>query len=337
MSRVPRPNPRAARLLSAALAAALLAGCGAQRPASPTVALAQPVERRPWSFGGIEGRRLRTEHYDVFTTSNVHARTERLARFLEAARGQYETMTGLAGPGADEQDHWAVYLLADRNQWAALTEQVVRERAGVYLRVESGGYSYAGVCVFWDISPVVTYVIAAHEGMHQFLYYRTRQGLPAWVEEGLATLAEGFSFDRNGDYVFFHPQRNTLRQEDLRRSILSGRLRRVEQLALMDAEDNATGRTDRAVEYYGQLWALLLTIYSDPQYAAGVRRMLADAGEGRLRDELGIPRAEWARLVRDAKLYNREVGRRALTHYIDADLSRLQARYEAHARRLAGL
>ena len=326
---------RIARWLGCLLVVAgLLVGCAGGDSRHESISLNSPTAAAPWQFGPIKGQALSTAHYAIFTTTANPSIRGNLGGFMEAARTHYAALTGLPEP-ARKDEPWTIYLLATRPEWAALTQKITGEQAPIYLSVENGGYCFAGVCVFWDITPLATYGVASHEGMHQFLHHRTRQSLPSWAEEGLASLCEGFSMQQHS--VRFTPERNILRYNSLRSAILSGRWRTTTQLLNMDAAENVRGPMGHTGEYYAQLWAMLLLIHSEPQYNAGLRRMVADAVAGRLDKELEFDARAWVRLQRNARLYNQTLSPRAFAHYIDADTARFEQRYRQFARELVGL
>jgi len=152
---------------------------------------------------------------------------------------------------------------------------LVGENLEIYLSIEAGGYCYRDTCVFWDVGGVETLRLAAHEGFHQFLGSHNAH-LPMWLEEGLAVCCEGMDLRDNG--VVFEPERNILRMDSLRTSLINRHIIPVEQLVSMDAGDAVkNARPGAALEYYGQLWALSLYLQSSPQnacrHAANHRRL----------------------------------------------------------------
>ncbi len=328
--RIHRPTPAVAA--GVVLAAIFLVGCGPTRqPGAAPVSLTQPVRRADWTFAGRKGQVLGTQHYQLFTTVDTPTLRNSMPGFLEACRGNYARLTGLASTDPADTP-MSVYLFSTRREWAMLTEKVTGPQAGTYLSIETGGYCYAGKCVFWNIGMLATHTIAAHEGMHQFLYQRNVSPLPPWAEEGLAVLAEGFKIS-NGT-VRFRPDQNVFRFTNLRRAILSGRWRPAGKLLAMGAGENARESVWAGAEYYGQLWAMLLLIRSDPEYSRGLRRLIADTSSGELAAALNIPPQVWTRLKRNARQYIGFVGPRAFTHYIEADMDRFERRYLAFAKEL---
>ena len=94
-------------------------------------------------------------------------------------------------------------MLASRSDWADLSLKIMGPGAKTFRHVEAGGYTYRSVTVCWNIGGLATFSVAAHEGMHQFLHRNLRNRLPAWADEGLATVAEGFVL--RGQTVPIHP------------------------------------------------------------------------------------------------------------------------------------
>jgi len=313
--------------------AGLPSGCGPNRSRSPIAQpLAHPAQQAPWEFAGVQGRKLSTDHYDVFTTTDSPGLRGGIAGFMEAARGQYVELTGL-DPIVGEGGKLKVYLFGSRREWAALTTQIAGGASETVLRVQAGGYCYRGVCVFWDIGALPTYSVAAHEGLHQFLHHATRESLPQWAEEGLATQAEGFKVADG--LVTFDPRQNLSRLNTLRNTILGERWRPASRLVAMTSMDNLKENAFAGAEYYSQLWALMLMIRTDETYNAGLRRLCRDAAAGRLGEALGFDRPQWAALQRNSAAYAAVVGPKVFTLYFDADLERFERRSHAYAKQLA--
>ena len=307
----------------------LAAGCGYRlgpRPAATK--MDTPVARSSWQFGNIPGEQLDSEHYRIFTTSKNPAMLDYLPGFMEASYGNYLDITGLKPTRTAKA--MPIYMFATRAQWAVMTERDTRPHQQVYLSIENGGYCYRGVCVFWDMQHPATFAIAAHEGLHQLFQHQLRDRLPAWVEEGLCVLTEGTTIERAS--VRFHPDGNGARLQDLRRALSGGRYIKLERLLSTDAGDHISKAYGSGPEYYGHLWALLNYIRSDPQTAAGLQRLVADAAAGRLRAELNVPPA----LSRDRD-YNRAMSLPIFKHYISKDLPTFEAGFRTYARKLAKL
>ncbi len=305
---------------------AITVGCGSVRPTKPGYSLMVPVERSTWTYGDALGQKLQTTHYRIHTTSNNRKLLAHLPGFMENAYDHYGQLTDLGG--AAPAGKMTTYVMASRRQWAAMTEAVTGPNSRVYLAIENGGYCYRGICVMWDLGHFSTFAIAAHEGMHQFLYHRLTDTMPAWAEEGMAVLAEGFQLGNNA--VLFDPETNPLRQGDLRTALSAGRRLTTEKLLAGDAGDHVARNPARSAEYYGQLWALMLFIRSEPQAQAGLERMLADAAAGKMRRSLSIPP-----IMGSGRTYTRAIALPVFKHYIDADVGAFEERFRAFARNLA--
>lgn len=338
--RCPRMAGRRLLACVAALSACLASCQEFSRATNPATAVAAtPVRTENWARNGGQGYKLITDHYTVFTTLGPSPTRDGMNGFLEAARVNYVKLTGLKSgrppaTAASPDKRMIVYLFATRGEWAALTEQITGGASETYLKVQRGGYCYAGKCVFWDIGPS-TYSVAAHEGMHQFLYHTLKQTLPVWAEEGLAVQCEGYQI-RDG-LVYFDSRENGSRMMTLRQTILQDRWRPADRLIAMSATDNVQENALYGADYYSQLWALLLLIRHDPTYSAGLTRMLNDAAAGRLGEALGIEPQAWARLQHNPQAYTAVVGPRAFARYIDSNLPAFEARYRAFCEELARL
>jgi len=320
------------RFVSALAVAA--GGCG--KPPAPDggTPLTIAFRSEPWDSGPTAGRQLVSPHYRIYTTSASPEVLHYLPGFLEAAHANYLAVTGLA-PRPD-LPRMSVYMMASRQEWAALTRSIVGERWSIYAAIEAGGYCYRGVSVFWDIGGIGSMSIAAHEGLHQFLAHRLAEPLPMWLEEGLAAVCEGYQLD--GLRVRFTPTRNPSRFSDLRKGLVQGWWVPLAKLLEMDGGDALRGSMpERAVMYYGQLWALAQYLAGDPAHAAGRARLLADAQAGRLGEALNVPADRWRALRRQGRLYNRTMSVPLFKHYVTDDLAGFERQYVAFARKLAKL
>ena len=320
-------------MLLSVLSLALAAGCRAPEPPAATP-LVTAFETRPWGSGDSSGRELVSEHYRILTTSSRPEILGHLPGFMEAAYGNYLTITGL--PDRPPERRMAIYMMATRREWSVLTRSIVGRQWETYSSIEAGGYCYRGVGVFWDMGGVAALAVASHEGLHQFLHHRLKDRLPMWLEEGLATMAEGYQVD--GRSVRFTPRRNPSRFTDLRRAIVNDWWIPLEELLPMDGGDAVKlGYTERVVGYYGQVWALAQFLRSDPDFARKRARMLADAEAGRFQRVLGASPAGMARLRRSGRLYNRAVSLPLFRAYVTDDLAGFEKRYKAFAKKLVRL
>ena len=306
-----------------------VAGCGpAEAPEAIVYSLATRTQVGPWT--SPNGRRLKTERYEIFTTVPRKKLDRLLPGFLESAHKHYHALTGLASRPAGKP--LTVYMMADRQQWDALT----RHRTGRSINITAGGYCLNGVCVFWDIGLLNSLSVAAHEALHQFFFFRLRDRLPMWLEEGLCVTAEGF--DLRGGGVVFTPDENTSRFSDLRNALVHQHWWPLKKLLPSHSmEALGKGSDAKAIGYYGQLWALARMLRSVEPYRTGLRKMLRDAEAGRFHQALHLPPEALAELRRRPLIYNRHVAEKLFRHYISDDLDAFDRKFRAYAEKIAGL
>jgi hypothetical protein len=288
------------------------------------------ANRQPWTTGHSSGHVITTRHYRLYTTSKNRTLVTYMPGFMEAAYANYLALTGLTPRG--EASPMPIYLMASREEWAALTTKVVGAQANIYLSISAGGYCYKGVCVFWDIGGLGTMAVASHEGLHQFFSHQLADQLPLWLEEGLCVTAEGY--DITGENVHFTLDRNTSRFNHLRTAIVQDCWIDLRQLLPMDAGDVVGGDRENTLGYYGQLWALVQFIRSDPRYSAGLARLLADAQAGRLHEAIAVPASALKTLRRRGRIYNRTVAEPLFAYYISKDIDSFNREYYAFAKAL---
>lgn len=330
-----------ARVLTLAGIAALSASCGGGGGSSvdatpgaiggtPDTSAAIPtheavLESLPWSFSGTQGRVIRTASYEVYTTLGEGMIVERAPTFLERALFHYTTaMTPLPRPTRPME----TYLLATRPQWVEMTQKLLGSDAGPYVQIERGGFSHRGRGVYFDIGPKDTFTIAAHEGWHQYAQSTFREGLPVWLDEGVATWMEGFRWDpEEPDKPAFKSWANLERYEMLRWTNWQRQLMPLEELLRVSPQDLVSDGKWRPLQYYAQVWALIhfLMEGNDGVHAPAVRAMLRDAATGTMtdtiREKLGRQAAETYRLRRD--------GRLAFAAYIGADLPTMETQFKS--------
>ena len=308
-----------------------LMGCQQVARRGQGASLMTDVRRSPWNGEHYTGEVLTTEHYRIYTTAKRPTIANCLPGYMEAARENYLRLTGLSDRTHEKPSE--IYMMGSRQEWVVLTKNTVSAHRDIYLSIEAGGYCYKGVCVFWDMGGPGTFSVAAHEGLHQFLYRRVKNHLPMWAEEGLCVSAEAHKMtDRS---VRFTPEYNPFRFSSLRKAILLEHWIPIRKLLPMDGGDVATGSTRRAVGYYAQLWALSMFLRSHPVYGDGFRRMIADAEGGGFREALNVPSGRWRALR--GRRYNRVVSAPLFRHYITEDLEAFDREFEDFARNFADL
>lgn len=304
-------------------------------PAAPppmTRDLSVAVRARAWTGTRLSGTVLDSDHYRVFTTARSRMVTELLPGFMEAAYHNYLRLTGLSAPAKGEP--MVLYMMGSRHEWAELTRNITGPQSEIYLSISAGGYCYRKVCVFWQMRGSATWSVAAHEGMHQFLAHRGGQQLPMWVEEGLATNAEGHQIDATNEVVTFHSIDNASRSNSLRTVLANGKWIPLADLLWMDGGDAVTGRPEATRAYYAQVWALLMFLRSQPDTRQGLERLLADADGHRLHEAIGMTAWDYRRLRMRGREYNRTLGPILFRHYISEDVAGLDERFRTYAESL---
>ena len=314
--------------------AAAVGGCGPAQPVSIITeeSLSTSVEQAAWEGAG-GGRVLQTQDYRIFTTIQGGNLIATMPGFMEACRRNYLRILRL--PDRPAQGPMTIYLLDNRQEWASLTRSLLGDQAGKFLSIEQGGYCYRDLCVFWRIGGTATLSVAAHEGLHQYIHSRLADQLPMWLEEGLCTQAEGY--DLRGRTVAFSTDFNIARRGDVENALTARFWIPVDKLLPMDAGDAVGAHTERATAYYGQLWALVKFIRSDPATSAGLDRLIADAEAGRLHQAVGVPPEALAELRLRGRIYNQTVSEPLFRKYISDDLPAFEKRYKEFCMRLTGL
>jgi len=295
--------------------AVALAGCQ-KIHTEPGTPLAAEVQRKPWQTPYSRGEELRSPTYRIFITTRRPELRHYLPGFMEAVNKHYLQLTAL--PPLPKTKLLELYVLGTRKEWMALTRHRFGGRNRTASQIGAGGYCVDGVCVLWDIRVKPTLSVAAHEGLHQFFFYRLKDPLPMWVEEGLCVLAEGFElYDGT---VRFTPGDNASRFNALRQGIIQDHWLDLETLLPMHSTDAISDYTEKSVAFYGQLWSLILYIRQQPEYLAGLHRLLNDAMAGRIQAASGLSAGEFQRLRRRPLEYTHSVSLPLFRHYITDDL-----------------
>ena len=158
--------------------------------------------------------------------------------------------------------------------------------------------------------------------------------LPVWLDEGVATTMEGFSWRRG---LQFRTDANRERWSRLRTCILENRMIPLDLLLSTHPERFLDGHKQTLLDYYAQIWAFA--------------RYLEEAEDGRYRDRVGnvlLLAASgdlYRQLLRSDQLTDErraqveedsEAGLAVLEVFIEGDVSALQERYWDWCRTLVG-
>lgn len=299
-------------------------------PSAPSGADGSPPSKEAWDFRGIKGEILRTPHYRVYTTERDTVLKGRLTETLELALAQYRSaIVDLPAPTR----RLDVYLMDERRQWETVTKLLMGEQSEQLLLIPSGGYASRGIGVYYDIGLYGTVAISAHEGWHQYTQQVFRDGLPVWMEEGLASFMEGHRWD--GARAAFRPWANLERFDQLRRAHAGGRIKSLEVLLSTDPKGLFAGESTAALDYYAQVWALVhfLNEGEEGKHREGLRTLLADAASGRLNGRLLANRTR----EEAAESIGRRIGPAVMREYFGEDLAALGEAYVAFIERVVGV
>lgn len=262
-----------------------VAGCESTprqtRGSAAFVSPAGAVTAEPWTFQGNGGVAYTTPHYRVLTTVDRQIIGERLPRFAEASLARMlDTFPHLSPPRKGLE----IFVLESRPEWRRFVTDVFGEAGvGRYDPIERGGFTEGGRSVLWDIGVHDTFAIIAHEGWHQFVQSSFREPLPVWLDEGIATWAEGFRWNpERPDEPLFLPWANVERFDQLRSASIRSGLLPFDALLGSRPQELILASKDATLSYYAQAWALTHFLLSDPQRRRSLDRLLADARAGRI-------------------------------------------------------
>lgn len=311
-------------LLAALIAGVVFAGgCAGQKKATP-VLTDVPFEIDTWQYGSSAGRRIATEHYQIFTTLSDPVLLEALPQAMESAYLFYRELVPTA---RQPKRPMPVYLFARRGEWASFTRRFGERRARTLLKVRRGGYMERGITVAEYVSHATTFPLLTHEGFHQFLFHCAHPRVPAWLNEGLAVLCEGQRWDGTG-LAEFDPWHNPQRRNTLAQALLRDELFTLDELLRINAGRVVGGTTRKISAYYGQVWALVLFLQegAEGKYAERFARLREAIASKELED---YARAYHVKSPRQAY----DFGRDLFCNFISDDLETVEREYRKFMRR----
>lgn len=295
---------------------------GAVRP-EPAILPAMPQPTiEPWVFGGAQGSIVRLPGLSIHVVVRDRWLADTLPRFAWQSMQHYRTALGALPEPRRPID---TYIFGKRSQWEQYTREALRDSAELYLGMGRGGYTIEGRAVLYDIGPVDTLFIVAHEGWHQYTQSTFVEQLPPWMEEGLATFMEGHRMRNERTTIEFLPWRNLERFSELRSVVREGRMVSLGQLVSGTPQSFLGDGRDSLLSYYAQVWALMhfLNEGEGGRYRAAFRQLIDDAANGRMADRMG--------LVRRSRLMP---GRLVLSQYFKVDERELDRQYQAFVKQV---
>lgn len=282
---------RAVRLALLAASCAAGAGCAhapdsspppAAPPAPPARAGSLILGEEPWTLGSTAGRVVTTPSFRIFTTLDRGYIADRLPSFAESALARYRTAFGPLPAVPRPLD---TYLLANRSQWMRVAAQVLGPAHSPFQQILRGGVTSGGRSVLYDIGPGDTFSLLGHEGWHQYVQSSFREPLPVWLDEGIATVMEGFRWrDDDPTEPEFLPWANLERFDQLRDAVNQGALTPLPDLLAGSPARSLQGGPEPALTYYAQVWALTMFLMEGEggKHAPSLHALLADASRGML-------------------------------------------------------
>lgn len=257
----------------------VIAGCAQpsvdwQGPGAPALLVTEG-----WNLGETPGRVIRTSHYNVYTTIEDEQILAVVPQVLEGALRQYRFLV----PDVPLTNHpMECYLFANRTQWAAFTAAHAGEDAAVYLQVLRGGYTHGDRAVTYFLGDLSTYSVTAHEGWHQFVARHFKTRLPPFLEEGIASMFESVTFDR--DLPRWNLSVNYHRIDKLRAALAGGHLWPLDELVRLHAGEVIALPVEQIEAFYAQNWAFARFLWDGEAGAhrPALRRWLADSANGNL-------------------------------------------------------
>lgn len=299
--------------------ALLLTGCNT--PSKVSVVR----DTQPWAFGSAQGIVILTDHYRIHSTVDDQDFLESLAITMESALRVYRSLS----PGVElTSDPMDCYVFADRPEWTDFTLQRGGEDAAVFLQIVRGGYTVHDWWAAYFIGDVGTRAVAAHEGWHQFVGRHFKARLPAFLEEGIATMFEHVSWDGRGARWDNTPSRS-IRARKLAYAIEDDMLWPLDQLVAMHAGDVVGLPIERRETFYAQTWAfaMFLTEADQGRRRPALQKMLNDAaaGSGLFAQAANRPAYHWSPRQSQA----------ILEHYLETRIKRIDREYQAYIRTIA--
>ena len=307
----------------------------------PTVKSVEPWTPPPViSDPDASGLTITTSHYRIHTTCRDHLILRRLPVFLESA---FRSYSAVLDQPLQSDKKLLVYFFNTRAQWEDFSRHWAGALAPVYLKIRAGAYYLNGASVAYHIGRDSNFAVLAHEGWHQFSDELFKFRLPAWLDEGLATNFEAYSW-KNGRATF-SPQINASRLMALGKSHQRGVLFSISELLTLDAGrvishtaavPGTPESSPQVTAYYAQLYALVrfLREYNYGRYLLGFRSMLDDARQGRWPLDPQLSAEALQRKRNPTRTWNAIVGPMIFHTYVDANPELLQEDYLNFCRKL---
>lgn len=305
--------------LVALVAALLLGGCASEPKLGqwegPKNATGRSVDN--WAYGGKPAQRIRSPHYQIYTTLDDQDTLNRLPQIMEGGLCMYQRVAPEVSLSAEPMD---CFVFEKRSEYDSFTKQTTGSDANVYLQIRRGGYSVGDRFVCYYIG-ADTNAVAAHEGWHQFLGRNFKGRLPPFLEEGMACMFEGVAFD--GELPQWNLSVNQTRATALRKAVDGNYLWPLDQLIALHAGDIVGDRMEKIDAFYAQSWAFARFLWEadDGKYRPALQKWLAETAKGTVYD----PTGSHCRLCTP---WNRRAVKPMLEHYLGMSLPEIDKAYQ---------
>jgi len=296
----------------------LAVGCSARRDTIAAVDV--PFEQSEWRYRGRAGQLIDSEHSAIYTTIREPDLVAWLPQTMETAFRYYNE---LIPSDKRPEGRMPIYLFAAREEFEDFNQRRFgADRAELLNRIRNGGFMEQVLTVVEYVNHDATFPLMTHEGFHQYLHYYSDSRVPAWLNEGLATLCEGQRWTSNG-LSEFDKWLNPLRRNRLAEALLRDDLFPLSQLLRINAGHVVGGSSRKINTYYAQVWALLLFLQDgeNEKYREPLARMLTVVGTGNLDDYARTAHAT----ATGKRRYN--LGRDAFGAFIDDDVAMIEQAY----------
>lgn len=278
------------------------------------------------------GLRLTTRHYKIYTTLLELPVLGQIGEFIESAYRAYKKQLPEL---VETKTKFTIYLFADRRQWEDFTKSFTGKQAQTFCKIRAGAYYHNGACVVYDIGRKRTFAALGHEGWHQFNDKHFKFRLPSWLDEGVAMLFETHG-SREGRY-YFEPTENVYRLDGLKQTLTKNKIIPLKELVAMNPGDViATNRTEAAIAFYSQSYALVRFL-QEAGYGRrlGVyHRLLTDGFKGTWTLDKTNKRIATNRNIPKTVQWNQIVGRELFEDYVGDDFYRIEQEYLAFCRQI---
>jgi hypothetical protein len=278
------------------------------------------------------GLRLRTKHYEIYTTLLEPLMLSQVPGFVESCYRGYNKQ--LPKP-VETEEPFVMYLFGQRGQWELFTRKFTGRNAEVYIKIKAGAYYLNGVCVAYDIGRERTFSVIGHEGWHQFNSRHFRYRLPSWLDEGIAMLFEWSRYE--GGLFYFEPAKNIYRLGSLKQILINKNNIPLDKLiSLNPGEVLMSSENDAVNAFYSQAYSLVRFLREDGygRRLGNFHQMLLGGlhGDWPLNDQMKLIAAD--RNIPLTIGWNRFMGRWLFEEYIGDDFGTIEDEYLTFCRKM---